>query len=804
MWAYIKREWWKSKEYTPQEVKMITEIHRCFRESLCGNNPPPELAMGDNKMPQLEISDQDLLPSVWNDKLQDGLLSTEVQDMISDITEYMSLRFEAEIGNSNDPWNLTCYELLVWMTRDLSGAKCNDNTLEMVNNRIQYLIKLADAKIFKPSDEKIRRTMLSVITSIRTTLQHKIKPIINREIANSCVREYLTELKKFGKTALDYGFQFLYFALRDTTKLPPADICLLPEEVTQTRTGLFLKCLAESPSYCKIFDTKAPSLTESSNRDDKPENEVTFINPFIDDNNQLCIPKSLLDNSKDPISIYQYLSGFARASVKPTGILEAFRIDNKIILDNFVEMHALLIELAKTFMVCDEAYKSAGIGGDLLVYGQSNNLINSLMDTLKKLAEFLMKCHTQIKAAINDQQAREAGNSVASLPKGTKAWLKNIQNLSSINKQFESTLSLCVDQANKIQTNSNKITAEERLEIAKKQTLYFAETAELISSHVERFLTRQPVAELTHTNSPKAASPRFFPGSPPGIRSPAEASNSEKLLIPSSRGRSSTFAMGVKPAAAEENKQTTLLSDTTTLTHSTQDPNMLDLKSTSTRVFTDNLVHCAVQLIKAKKSLTILQLKNNQLTSNRTALLWKTLADCKTLTELNCANNPLLFDLTDFSGTRMESVNSFSEFIKSTKTLTTLCLENCGIDFRIAGFLASSISINQTLEVLDLGSNPLGDEGIEAICVALQNNKKIVDLRLSYIQISDKGANHILELLKVCTQITDLMLDDRSISKEMMDKIGMQLYNNRQKLIDQQNPFINKSSADQPYTNSFN
>lgn len=782
MWTHIKREWWKSKEYSPTELKLMAEIHRCFRESQCGTNEPPELAMGGNKMPQFEISDQDLLPSVWNDKLQDGLLSTEVQDMISDITEYMALRADANVGNPNDPSNLTCYELLIWMTRDLSGAKCNDDTLKMVEYRIQYLIKLADAKIFKPEKESTRRKMLSVITSIRTTLQHKIKPIINREIANSCVREYLAELKKFGKTVLDYGFQFVYFALRDTPKLQPADICLLPSTITQSRSGLLLQCLTESPSYCTIFDKKGPSSTEE---------DTTATNPFIDGNNQLCIPTSLIESTKQPYGICDYLSGNTRATVKNTGILDAFHGEKKI-LNDFVEMHALLIELAKTFMVCDEAYKSAGIGGDLLVYGKSNNLINSLMSSLKTLVETVTKCHMRIKMAINEQEARHAGTTVASLPKGTKAWFKNIRSLSSINAQLESTLALCTEQANKIQTSSNKISAEERLEIAKKQTLYFAETAELLGDHIDRFLQRQPPIEASPNHSPRAISPRFFPSSP-------ATSVAEKQLLPGSRGRSSTFTTGV----TKNTPPPLALAPKSIQTLNTQDETTLNLKAKPGRVFTDNLIQPLTQLIKAKKSLKRLQLKNNHLTSHRTKALWETLSNCEALAEVDVTNNPHLFDVSDTTESQIESVNAFSTFIKSTKMLISLHINSCGIDPRSSAFLASCLSSNQTLEILDLGSNPLGDPGIEAICVALQQNTNIYDLRLSYIQITDAGAKHILQLLKVCTQITDVMLDDPNISTEMMQQIATQLYNNRKVLVDQANPFKNKSFSEPTSTNGF-
>lgn len=707
MWQYIKREWWKSSEYSATEIKMMGEIHRCFRDSQCGKNEPPELKMGNNKMPEHEITGQDLLASVWNDKLQDGFLSTEVQDLISDITEFMSIRVDANIGNPNDPSNLTCYELLIWMTRDLSGAKCNKATLDMVDNRIQYLIKLGDAKIFK--DEKTRRTMLSVITSVRTILQHKIRPIINREIENSCVRDYLTELKKLGKRVSDYGFQFLYFALRDTIKPPASDICLLPDEITQSRSGLVLQCLVTTPSYCNIFDTKDPSATEPTSSEDKSplENDTAFINPFINNDNQLCIPQSLFEDAKHTVGVCEYLNGKSRSSVKKTGILEAFRTDDKLLSD-FMEMHALLIELAKTFLACDEAYKSAGKGGDLLVYGQSNQQINDLMETLKKLCKSLTGCHNRIKMATSEQEAKETAKTVASLPKATKAWLKNLSNLPSINNQLEIALSSCIDEANKIQTSSNKITPDERLETAKKQTLYFTETAELLTSHVTQFLTRQPLVEHVSSVSPRSPSTngqRFFLESPPSKRSPGEASSSVQQLATIPRGRSSTFTTGVKPNSSIFTQITAATSDTSN-TKPFQNINKLDLRGCQNRVLTDNLVNFAVQLIRSKKRiLTKVQLKNNKLTSNRTKPLWETLAECNSLTKLNVTNNPLLLELSNFSATQMESLNAFSTFIKTTKTLKVLHINSCGLDFKSAGLIAPCLSVNQTLEVLDLGGN---------------------------------------------------------------------------------------------------
>jgi len=782
------------------------QIQRSFISCNCGTEVPAELKMGANKLPEHEIQAEHLSKSYWNDRLLEGLLYTETQDMVSDITEYLTIRSSRNEGNSNDPWNLVCYELLVWLTAYLSGAKCNKDTLETVQARHKYLNTLADPKVFNVNDDGSARTMLGVLTGIKKIFIDKVIPIIEREIANTHVRDHLAELKMFGKVVLDYGFQFLYFALRKTADPPAADISCLSTKITSSRSGQLLECLAQTSAYCKIFETHDPFYPEGSNTTDSPlpSQDQTFANPFIDANNQLALPHSLQAVTKcDNLDDFLGEKG-QRKSGQKTGIYKPFR-ENPNQLNNYVEMHALLLELAKTFIACDEAYKSAGIGGDLLIYGESNKLINELMATLKKLSEALFACHNRIKAATNKQEGIETSKISANLSTTAKNWLENYRNLASINTQLENSLNLCIRQANFIQESSNRISVTARFDIAKKQTLYFTQTATWISSHVNQFLERGSSGQSSH--QPQAASLRPRSPTSPRIslepappKSPRESSLFSENTASIPRARSTTITIGVKTSSTSSILTKKPNKNPGESTHTAAPRDILDLRRNANRVITDNSIKFIAQRLLKTPELTVVNLKNNLLSASNTEALWKALRQCTTLRELILTNNPTLLSVTlnskagkSAQSTNIEligqSISAVREFIENTTCLRTLKINACGLDTTSACLIANGLAKNNTIEVLDIRSNPLGNDGVAAICGALQNNTKLYDLRIAYVQLTDIGANHVLTLLKNCQQITDIMLDDAGVSEAMKQKICHQLQANRDKLLSEENPF---------------
>lgn len=824
----VKRNVGKSKEYTADEKSKMDIIHRSFIESQCGKEIPIELRMNENDMPYQEVATEDSLKSFWIPRLREGLLSTEADTMVGDIcafVDYRSNRRWFKDGNSNDPYNLFSYYFLTWLTRTLSGAPCDKATLNMVKAHVTFLVKIESTNIFPP-ESGAQKNMLDVLVSLRTTLQHTIIPIINREIANFHAREHLQALRLHGKNILNYGFQFLYYVLSKTKNLPPANITSLSPEIAQTKRGKLLECLIETSEYRAIFGEKR---------------EFGGIeNPFADSENKLCIPEELLAGGGKSRKIVDFLGK------KDTGIFEPFR-KNSVLLEAYLEMHALLVELARAFSACEDAYDLAGIGGDLLAYSGSNQQINELMETLKKLCNALSTCHGQIRSHTSKQEIAEAAKKGIKRSALAECWLENYGKLSSINQQLEGALTDCNIQAAFVQTQATKISPEERLQSAKDKTLFFSETAVLLSNHITHFLKREPTPQLM------AASPRHRSGSSLPLRSrsmstissgvsrpsmlstlqngasnsmtiPTRVARSGTSLPPSPRNASpipsprgvrlgSVIAVDIPTSSAQEAENAhsspgrKSMMGTRRATQSSPPPvqrntllasqremaTTLDLRGQQRsadlplgRIITDDSIDVAIQMLSAMPNVVEVMLMDNKITAPGAAPLCEALRQCKSLQILNLSNNPALF-VDDMCGKYV------GELLRHHSALEQLFLSNCGLTLTSVCTLANALRCNTVLECLDIGNNNLDDDCLHALCLSLEQHTNFNRLNISdNRRITDAGGGHILELLKKNPNILEVNLNGTGVSAWMIGAIRERIRSNSQLLEDSANPFTLK------------
>lgn len=776
----IVREWFKTNPLSQKEYDMLIQIQRRITDSKCCINPPPdELRLVENqRTPQHRVTADDLLPNVWNTRLKLGLLTSDVQDMIADITAYLRSRGEANIGNANDPWALTCYELLWWMARDLSGVTCDEQAETMIKCRISYINKLIADDIFETakeeSEKKLKSTMLQVLTATRIRLERIKKFIVDLEIANSSVREHLYKLNIEGTKILNYGFQFLCFILRDTNKINKiltADIFQLPVEILETRTGQLLKCLIDSPIYLEFFGV---NFNIPEQNDTPAENEESFVvdNPFYNEN-QLCIPLSIIKDLKKSKQIHSFLTG--KYSSKDSGILKSFN-ENKDLLTTFLDMHAILIEIAYAIFACNVGHKSAGVGGELLVYTKSHDVMTALMETLTNLFQEFSRCHSKLRFATGKMEDQLSTKTGIFLSSDEQAWLQFLTGeIPSISTQLDQAFSSSATFIKKILMSSNNISPQERYTMAKKQTEYFADTARIISDHVNSVLSKQPL-QIEHDNT-----------SPPAPRSPHQ--NGPRFLSPRSSGAGN---VGALPDISETGQLIQSESEV-----SQPELMKLDYRRTPQKEINDNNCRFTVGLItRNKHNLGVVILKNNSLTTSSTKILWDTLAECPLLREVDVQYNLNLLTYDPRLINSQESLNAFSTFLALSPSLSILNIKSCGLDSHSAKIIGDGLRKNRTLTILDIGSNTLGNEGIKEICLALHDHPKLHDLRLTFIDITDEGAQYIFELLDKNKNITDLHMDEgRSVSDEMILKISRLLYERAQAA----DPSFNATSMSQSF-----
>jgi Ran GTPase-activating protein (RanGAP) involved in mRNA processing and transport len=75
-----------------------------------------------------------------------------------------------------------------------------------------------------------------------------------------------------------------------------------------------------------------------------------------------------------------------------------------------------------------------------------------------------------------------------------------------------------------------------------------------------------------------------------------------------------------------------------------------------------------------------------------------------------------------------------------------------------AAALAPALAANGGLTALDLSSNELKDEGVSAVCEAIQSNKetKLTSLNFGYNGIGPVGANAVAAMVVVTGSLTNM------------------------------------------------
>ncbi|XP_015246720.1 PREDICTED: protein phosphatase 1 regulatory subunit 37-like isoform X1 [Cyprinodon variegatus] len=162
-----------------------------------------------------------------------------------------------------------------------------------------------------------------------------------------------------------------------------------------------------------------------------------------------------------------------------------------------------------------------------------------------------------------------------------------------------------------------------------------------------------------------------------------------------------------------------------------------------------------VQALKANRALQELHLSNNQLNSYQDAMqLGDLLRYNNTLQKLELSNNALA------DGGLEELCEGLS---RQTKGVKGLILKNNHITQRGMKYLAKILPGLKALEVLDLGNNLLGNEGIQIIREPLMLNSSVLHLGLAQTNITCEGAVALAEFLAESRLIQRLDLHQNKV-----------------------------------------
>lgn len=157
-----------------------------------------------------------------------------------------------------------------------------------------------------------------------------------------------------------------------------------------------------------------------------------------------------------------------------------------------------------------------------------------------------------------------------------------------------------------------------------------------------------------------------------------------------------------------------------------------------------------------RTSLKVLDLSNNNITTQGANRLFDDLTKCFTLTKLILDNN-------DFGN---KGLLALGGFIADNIKVTYLSMKHCRLGLESAHVIAGGLPKNKTLETLILSWNSFTDEGIKYLCAALIDNDGIKKLDFSGCHIHDEGGKAISDLLKKNRRIKLMELKDNTFYDE--------------------------------------
>ncbi|KAL7549003.1 hypothetical protein ACHAWF_012277, partial [Thalassiosira exigua] len=103
-----------------------------------------------------------------------------------------------------------------------------------------------------------------------------------------------------------------------------------------------------------------------------------------------------------------------------------------------------------------------------------------------------------------------------------------------------------------------------------------------------------------------------------------------------------------------------------------------------------------------------------------------------------------------------------TEVLRKSKVLEELSLWANSITLA-EGQFADALGQNQSLRVLDLGRNKIGDEGAKRLATALKDNKTLVEVSLSFNKIGDEGAKSLADALGISASLKVIGLGGNQI-----------------------------------------
>jgi len=123
--------------------------------------------------------------------------------------------------------------------------------------------------------------------------------------------------------------------------------------------------------------------------------------------------------------------------------------------------------------------------------------------------------------------------------------------------------------------------------------------------------------------------------------------------------------------------------------------------------------------------------------------------------------------------------SAVSSILYDIKSLRSLVLRQCGIDYKAASKIACALASNTSVQLFDFSNNPIGNRGVSALAVALEINTSIKKLKLSGTHLGIEGAVAIASVITNNSTLEVLDLSRNSIGDMGSSKIAIALKSNK-------------------------
>ena len=159
----------------------------------------------------------------------------------------------------------------------------------------------------------------------------------------------------------------------------------------------------------------------------------------------------------------------------------------------------------------------------------------------------------------------------------------------------------------------------------------------------------------------------------------------------------------------------------------------------------------------------LLSINSKKITSECITCIVKSLKTNSRITNLTFANNDT--ELDDHPYLSTQCAHHLSELIKSTKTLTSVTLNNkYYANDEWAAVVANAMKVNQSITFLFMNDGLIGDKGAQLFGELLAVNRHLESLSLFSNRITGAGAKALAEGLKHNTTLTYLNVGNNDFS----------------------------------------